>query len=316
MEWLKRGLIFSVEDAPADSWMHSHAQIPSVLVKDDRLRIYFSSRPEPGISLTTFLDVDRDNPQKVLYLHDKPILQLGPPGTFDEHGIMPSCVFSQGERVWLYYGGWSRRSVIPYSNWTGLAWSDDGGETFVRAFLGPVVDRTPQEIFSATAAFVMPGEESWHMWYASGTAWVDVGGKWEEVYRIRHGTSGDGIHWRRGNRELLPVQGEYEPTHRPAVIKIGDRYHMWFCRRGVTDFRDGSNAYRLGYAWSDDLIDWHRDDSQAGMTVSESGWDATMTAYPYVVQVGAKIYLFYNGNGFGQSGFGYAELNQPNSPAR
>ncbi len=289
--------------------MRSHAQIPTVLVKDECLRIYFSSRPEPGLSLTTYLDVDRDNPEKILYVHDKPVLEPGPAGAFDEHGIMPSCVFSDGDKVWLYYGGWSRRNSIPYSNWTGIAWSEDGGQTFSKAFPGPVVDRTPQEIFSATAVFVLPEPDVWHMWYASGISWVEVDGKLEEVYRIRHGSSGDGIQWNRDNRELLPALRDHEPTHRPTVMRVGGQYHMWFCKRGVEDFRDGRNAYRLGYASSRDLSTWQRNDAKAGMDVSEHGWDSNMIAYPYVVQAGENIYMFYNGNGFGQSGFGYAVLD-------
>ena len=33
-----------------------------------------------------------------------------------------------------------------------------------------------------------------------------------------------------------------------------------------------------------------------------------MICYPNVIKVKDKLYMFYNGNGFGQSGFGYAEL--------
>ena len=33
-----------------------------------------------------------------------------------------------------------------------------------------------------------------------------------------------------------------------------------------------------------------------------------MTCYPSVVRVGTRAYLFYNGNGFGQSGIGVAIL--------
>ena len=55
MEWIKRGRIF----APGGEfgWMNSHAQIPTVHDMGETLRIYFSSRPEPGLSLTGFMDV-------------------------------------------------------------------------------------------------------------------------------------------------------------------------------------------------------------------------------------------------------------------
>ncbi|MFP4004169.1 MAG: hypothetical protein ACLFV8_10370, partial [Alphaproteobacteria bacterium] len=283
---------------------------PTVLVLEDRLRVYFASRPRPDLSLTTFVDLDIGDPGEILSVHERPVLEPGPPGAFDEHGVMPCCAFEHEGRVWLYYSGWSRRASIPYSNWSGLAVSEDGGQTFRKAFPGPIVDRTPEEIFSATAVWVVRQPECWHMWYASGTEWVEIGGKSEEVYRIRHGVSPDGIHWKRENRELLSFRRRHEPTHRPSVIRIGDSWHMWFSHRGVEDFRNGSDAYRLGYARSDDLECWTRDDSKAGLDVSDRGWDSRMTAYPCVVRAQDRVLMFYNGDGFGQTGFGYAVLRE------
>lgn len=304
--WKKIGRVFAVEQPTG--WMHSHAQIPTALVLDDRIRVYFSARPKPGLSLTGFLDVDRNDPLKILYVHDQPILQPGERGMFDEHGLMPQAVMKNGDQVWLYIGGWSRRHEIPYSNWTGIAVSDDGGTTFRRLFAGPVIDRTAHETLSATAVNIVRRGPDWHAWYASGQHWVEHNGKLEEVYRIRYAHSTDGIHWQRENKELLPWQRDEEPTHRPAVIEHNGIWHMWFCHRGITDFRDGTDAYRLGYARSTDGRSWSRNDAIAGMDVTPSAWDAHMIAYPNIVQVEDRLLMFYNGNGFGQSGFGVAEL--------
>jgi len=83
---------------------------------------------------------------------------------------------------------------------------------------------------------------------------------------------------------------------------------MWFCHRGSKDFREGGEAYRIGYARSADLRHWERDDHAAGFEMSVSGWDAKMFAYPCVVDTPAGTLMFYNGNGFGASGFGWARL--------
>jgi hypothetical protein len=82
---------------------------------------------------------------------------------------------------------------------------------------------------------------------------------------------------------------------------------MWFCSRDSNDFRDGGGAYRIGYARSPDGVTWERDDAFGGLDVAPEGWDATMTAYPYVVRHADRLLMFYNGNGFGRSGIGYAE---------
>lgn len=304
--WTKLGRIFV---PPADhSWMRSHAQIPTALLLADRIRIYFATRPAQGYSVTTFLDVDRRDPRRVLHVHHEPVLTAGEAGQYDEHGIMPSCALHNNGQVWLYVGGWSRRERIPYSNWTGIAVSDDAGVTFRRLHAGPVVDRTPEEVFSATAVNVLKQADRWHMWYASGAGWVEQDGRLEEVYRIRYGSSQDGITWQRPNEELLPWQRTHEPTHRPSIFLHDGVYHMWFCHRGITDFRNGSDAYRLGYARSIDGAAWSRDDAAAGMDVTPGAWDSDMIAYPYVIQVDDRLLMFYNGSGFGASGFGVAAL--------
>ncbi len=308
MKWRKSGRIFTAEDGPA--WMASHAQIPTVLDLGDKLRAYVAYRPRPGFSLTTFLDLDREDPSKVLHVHEGPILDPGPPGSFDAHGIMPQAVTIHDEQVWLYYSGWSRRVDIPYSNWTGLAVSDDDGTTFRKMFPGPIVDRTPTEIYSATGCCVLRTPSRWHMWYASGVDWHEIDGRQEELYTIKHASSSDGVCWARDDRVLLPDLRTPEPKHRPAVVQLGDTYHMWFCYRGIEGFRDGSNSYRIGYASSSDLDTWNRDDAAAGLDVSADGWDSSMVAYPCVVDTPKATFMFYSGNGFGAEGFGYAVLDR------
>jgi len=64
----------------------------------------------------------------------------------------------------------------------------------------------------------------------------------------------------------------------------------------------------LGYAFSDDLINWERCDDLVGITVSDEGWDSEMICYPNLFQIDDRIYLLYNGNQFGKEGFGLARL--------
>jgi len=90
------------------------------------------------------------------------------------------------------------------------------------------------------------------------------------------------------------------------VVKIGCTYHMWFCYRGSHSFRKGEDAYRIGYATSDDLRQWHRHEDQSSLGPAETGWDSEMVAYPAVLSVNKDLLLFYNGNSFGVEGFGLA----------
>lgn len=309
MKWLKQCRIFQAEDIPSD-FIKSHAQIPTVLMLEDRLRVYIAVRPEPGLSMTTYIDLDIKNPMQILYVHEKPILELGEPGMFDEHGIMPNFIYREGNKHFLQYVGWSRRCSIPYSNWMGLAASTDEGKSFKKLFRGPFLDRTLDEVYSSTGTWMIRKDDLYHLWYARGSDWHNVNGGLEHQYNIVSATSIDGINFDHENTEIFNRKQALESSTRPTVIYKNNTYHMWFCYRGINDFRDGENAYRIGYACSKDLKTWHRDDALAGIDVSEEGWDSKMIAYPYVVETPYGIYMFYNGNGFGQSGFGYAVLEE------
>jgi hypothetical protein len=307
MRWEKRGLIFS--STGQCGWMNSHAQVPTALLLDDRLRIFFAARPEQGLSLPTYVDLDRNDPQRVIDISGARVLDVGRPGTFDADGVMPSAVVRMGPVTRLYYSGWSRLGGrAPYNNATGLALSTDGGTNFARAFEGPILDRTAEEPWSATSPAVVRNDRRWHMWYSSGTNWIEVGGKLEHVYVLKGATSDDGVHWLRDNRQILPALRDDESQTRPTVIFLDGKWHMWFCFRGSRDFRADGDTYRIGYATSNDLVTWERNDAAAGIDLSETGWDSQMQCYPDVIEVDGRVLLFYNGNAFGSTGFGYAEL--------
>jgi hypothetical protein len=67
-------------------------------------------------------------------------------------------------------------------------------------------------------------------------------------------------------------------------------------------------TFDLGYAESDDGFSWQRLDDRAGISQAESGWDSEMNGYAWLQPRGDETYLLYNGNGFGRSGFGIAQL--------
>ncbi len=290
------------------TWASSHLQVPTLLLKEDRLRVYFATRPKNDITLTTFCDLDINDLSKVLYVHDKPILDLGEPGAFDQFGIMPSSIINRNGIVYLYYSGWCRSIGVPYNNYTGVAISEDGGDTFRKLFKGPVIDRTRFEIFSATSPEVYHDDNIWHMWYCSGTNWHDVNGKYEHTYDIKYASSSDGLEWKQHNKIIIAQKDEFEAITKPTVIKLNDRYYMWYCFRGTYNFRKGDGAYKIGYAESSDLINWKRMDEDSGFKPGKDSWDSEMMAYPAAIKIKDDYYIFYNGNEFGKFGFGYAKL--------
>ncbi|MDZ4860945.1 MAG: hypothetical protein SGI88_18375 [Candidatus Hydrogenedentes bacterium] len=308
MKWEKKGVVFAPERNY--DWMMSHASLPVAdCISEDRIRIYFGCRDENGKSHTSYLEVAADNPGEVLYVHDRPVLQWGSPGTFDDSGIMPSWILNHGGRKYLYYIGWNPQVTVSYRLSIGLAVSDDGGKTFEKYSIGPICDRAIDEPFFNTAPCVIKESDHWRMWYISCTGWETIDGHAEPHYHVKYAESEDGIYWVKTGKVCIDYDSFAGAIGRPCVFKDAGLYKMIYSYRSVKDYRTKrEQSYRLGYAESKNGTDWVRKDSEVGIERSENGWDADMMQYCHYYKRGDGAYLFYNGNGFGKTGFGYAVL--------
>lgn len=305
MAWKKLGMVFDL-GRHSIGWLKSHAMLPTPLLLGDRLRIYFTGRDFNGHSRISFVEVSSRDPSHICYVHDRPLLDIGRLGTFDDSGTLGSCAVRNGNEVFLYYNGYNRRVTVPWSNAIGLAVSRDDGITFERVFEGPILDRTCHEPLFVVSGAVLREPDIWHMWYTSGTRWVLIKGVPEPLYVIKYARSTDGISWQRPNITCIEPLDVNEANARAAVVKDGTSFRMWFCYRGSMDFRNGSDSYRIGYAEAIDPCVWTRRDEDAALTGGPEAWDSMMQAYPAVVTINGQRYLFYNGNGFGVAGFGCA----------
>jgi predicted GH43/DUF377 family glycosyl hydrolase len=316
MKWSKLGKIFDPTQQTLPNNCFSFAQSPQALVLDDRVRLYFSTRARDNIgkylSHVAFVDFDRSL-TTIIDVSKSTIIELGKLGCFDEHGIFPVNVVRDGERVLAYTTGWNRKVSVSADASIGLAISHDNGLTFQKYGEGPVMAATLNEPFLIGDAFVASYGSVFHMWYIFGSRWLKYADSDtpDRVYKIAHATSVDGINWRRNGKTIISDKLNTDECQAlPTVFHRNDAYHMYFCYRQAHGFRTESNsAYRLGYAYSIDLINWVRNDALAGIDVSEMGWDSQMQCYPHTFELEGRVYMLYNGNEFGRYGFGLAVLN-------
>lgn len=296
--WRKRGLLW--EPPGQLPWAASHAALPTIdRIEGDRHWVYFSPRDPEGRSHVARVEVTLDDGSVRLGDFDpQPVVSPGPLGSFDDRGTTISCVVADGERRLAYYGGWSLGVTVPFYFFGGLATSDDEGRTFARHSDAPILDRNPVDPYLVGSPFVLAEGGRWRMWYVSGAGW-EGGDPPRHRYHLKYAESADGIDWDRRGVIAIDFRDDSEyAISRPCVVRDAGRYRMWFSARG--------SSYRLGYAESDDGVAWERDDSRGGLEPSEGGWDAEMIAYPFVHSHEGWDYLFYNGNGYGRSGIGYA----------
>jgi hypothetical protein len=310
-KWEKKGLIYKPRGQYA--WNRSHAAVPTVDISHrDFWRVYFGTRDEANRNRISYIDVETGNPENVLYEHDRPVLDLGKLGTFDDCGVMPSWILDRDGVKYLYYIGWTVRTTIPYHNSIGLAISQDGGQTFERFCEGPIFGETPNEPYFTGTSCVLVEAAVWKNWYMSCTGWSTEGGKPEARYHIKYAESRDGVFWNRKGIVAIDYKSSAEAgIVRSSVLAMKGSYSMWYSYRGGVDYRTNrATSYRIGYAESTDGVSWKRMDDRAGIDVSGEGWDSAMIEYPNVLERDGKRYMFYNGNRFGESGFGYAVMEK------
>lgn len=299
-EWRKLGLVF--RPAGQRPWMQTHAANPVALhLGGDRYRVYFATRDSESRSHVGYAEFDLGAPRETLSLSEEPALAPGPLGHFDDHGVYAASLVERAGELFMYYIGWNPglRPPLFYAS-IGLAVSRDGGRSFEKMFRSPVLARGEHDPWMVSAPFVMLEGALWRMWYISGLGWEEAeGGALRSFYHIKYAESDDGVAWRRDGRVCLDLLPGETNIARPCVLKEGGLYRAWFSR-------NSGAGYQIGYAESRDGYVWERKDSEAGIDLSESGWDSEAIAYPWVFVHGGRRFMLYNGNGFGRDGFGLA----------
>ncbi len=302
----RQGLIYKV--ANDHEWMQSHCQTPFALKTDeDTVRIYFATRDVRQRSVTCFIECEAENPRTVKYVHSKPCLDLGKIGTFDDSGSMPSWFIPNGREFFLYYSGWNAGGSVPYRLGIGLAISTDGGVTFRRFSEGPLLDRSIHDTSWCAQPCVMKEKGGWRMWYLSCSKWETIKGRLEPFYNVKYAESKDGLYWEKTGQVSLDFDDFTNAIGRPVVIFEDGRYKMFYSYRSATDYRtDPNRGYRLGYAESTDGVLFAKKNDLFSIDGVRGDWETIMNEYCHIYDHKNKRYMVYNGNGFGQSGFGYA----------
>jgi hypothetical protein len=286
--------------APGTGLLQSHAMLPTPLVMHDRIRVFFAACDEALRGRVFRVDLDLDDPRRVVHFEPAPVLDPGPRGHFDADGVNPSQIVERNGKILLYYIGWERLTAsVPYRLFAGLATSGDAGATFQKAGTGQILYPADTEPFFRTAPFVYRGPDGWNMLYIGGGEFFDnAAGKRLPTYHLCSTHSDDGYHWD-------------EPSNPPLLSPARDQGQIGFGRPVL--WNDAGQTCLLvslrtegGYSLSsvretEGSVSW-----TAPLQVPAGDWESEMTCFGAPCRAGDWEYLFYNGNRFGATGFGVA----------
>lgn len=298
MIWKKLGQICHFK--PIDKYLQSHASNPlAIHLKDDIYRVFFSGRDEKNKSSVGYVDIDIIK-QTVVNTCETVVFKYGAEDSFYSHGVSIGNLYNVNENSYIQFMAWQIRNDGHWRGDIGRLRVEDNYSKLIldpdKIFLGTDIE----DEVSLSYSWVMYDEGIYKMWYGSTINWTSENG--EMIHVIKYATSNDAERWERHGLAIPYELGIAQAFSRPTVIKKDDGYHMWFSYRAG----DGMK-YRIGYAHSLDGINWDRKE-KSGIDVSDSGWDSEMVCYPFVFQHKNNIYMLYNGNDYGKTGFGIAVL--------
>ena len=290
VKWRKQGLVIKPDEKLW--WMRTHAMVPTPEQIDGSLyRIWFAGRNEENQSHIGHAVIDLKEPERVLEISAEPALSPGRLGTFDDNGVLPSCIVNHGEETRLYYIGFKPGGTTRMDLFGGLALSHDDGKTFARWSEAPVLERSRVNPFINTAPWVVKDGGMWRIFYVSGVEWVH---KDQPRYNIQTGISKDGFTFERDGTVAIDFAPGEDSLARPYVVKKDGVWRMWFSAKGA--------HYLPRYAESYDGVNWQRYDDAVGLAPTKSGPDEDMVCYTAVLEHEGRAVMFYNGNGYGKNG--------------
>lgn len=305
MDWTKAELIIS-KDTVAIDWLKLNVMCPVPIILDDStLRIYAAFCDEQNRGRVGYIDVDRHNPSIIKHISEKPCLDLGDESSFDDSGVLPTCVIKQKDRLFMYYCGYQKYRDFPYTSLLGLAVSYDGGETFERVKPTPILERVDGEQFIRTGATCVVKDKGYDLYYASGNTWFELyEGKMEPKYNLKIISSMDMDRFDgKGDDVILLNDDEYGIVI-PQIFYLDNKELLLF------SVRSQSKGYRIEYA-AKEGDEWERQ-GEIGLASNSSGWYKEMQCFGKILSDGDDVLLFFSGNHYGRGGIGWTRMVRRN----
>lgn len=300
MRLIKNDIIYGAK-GEYGAWMDNSAMKPIPVIIDDTLRVYVTFRTKDGAGRPGYVDLNPDNPSEVWDVSKEPLIELGEAGFFDDNGVVPCTVFYDNGKYYMYYTGFTLGVKVRMTYFSGLGISDDGTR-FRKYSTVPVMERTEKGSLFRSVQCVVKEADCWKVYYVAGNRFLQGRKKTLAEYELYCLETKDLTKLNFDGQIVLPCIGKEYRIGAPQVVKENNIYKMYYCT-GTEDV-----VYDLKYAESEDGFNWIRKDKMLGFERTPGGWDSDMAAYPSVIKVNSRKYMFYNGNDFGHDGFGYAEV--------
>jgi predicted GH43/DUF377 family glycosyl hydrolase len=249
------------------------------------------------------VDLNPENPSEIINISHSPVLDCGSAGCFDDNGVILGDVIKYENKFYMFYIGFQLVKKAKFLAFTGLAISQDNGNSFQRLKETPIMDRSPEGVFFRAIHSIAYEKGIWKIWYAIGSSWTLINNASFPSYKIAYQESLSYDKFSEIGEVCIDFERDEYRIGRPRVYKTKQGYTMYYTKGTI------SGEYFPGVAYSQDGKTWERKDKDFPLALSSdpNGWDSMHLSYPSIISYKDKTYMFYNGNDMGRNGFGYAE---------
>lgn len=297
IELNRLGRIFDPQQFQLNGTSLSHAANPVVIkVNRNLFRIFFNSRDEKQRSSVYSIDFDLST---LRLIPDTLRVQflLNSSNSYFKDGVSLGSHFELGGVNWIGFMGWINP---PAKHWYGTIGKFQLNDNFdfERIEENPWFDLDNHNQISLSYPAVYASKNIMHVWYGTTLSWD--GGNGEMIHILKEKISRDCVRFESTNRVVEWKMGESQAFSRPAILQIHDHFLMAYSVRG------NKTKYRIGFGLIEDNSSIVK--QMCTFYASTSKWESEMVEYPYLVSHGDSIFMFYNGNDYGRSGIGLAQL--------
>lgn len=286
-----------LEVGSSGSWDQTTAVATTVLFHQGIYKMWYEG--DSGFGYAT-------SPDGLVWIKDtlhNPILEPGPPGSWDEMAVNNASVLIHNSIYHLWYSGVDAN----HDNRIGHATSPDG-IFWTKDTANPVLDlgtTAPWDTNEAMHPCVIYEDNLFKMFY---------NGYGSNTQRILYAYSSDGTDWTGYTAHPMLQPGssgswddwELGPL---AILHDADNYHMWY-----TGWDDSTSTatIQIGYAASSNGLSWTRGSAQPVLSPGNPGdWDSEAVGVPSVILESGLYKMWYGGfdGSYYQTGYATAPPN-------
>lgn len=280
-------------------WITSHMMCPTPYITDQNIRIYCGFLDEFGISRIGWIEIDIHNPENILKVSKKPTLDIGRPGTFDDNGVVPSCMIDISGQKYLYYFGFQLVEKVRYLMFGNVATEGK------RLYEYPIFNRDRNSLFVKSAPFVFKYNNAsfYECFYTSSNEFITINNKIIPKYNIRKSFIFNYDYPDVQSTIVVDFKDDKEfGIGRPYVIEHNNKVYLFYSTRST------DKKYSIGYSITDRWNKFNRYDDNLEILNKDNGSCNNDISYPAVIKINNSYYMFYNEGCFGKDGIAVAKL--------